>query len=71
MTLIVRSPSGVEPMLLTYVAFVLGFLTNLIGLGRCWDANIHFDSGDNLLYTCQPGQKKREIIAELDYHEGH
>jgi hypothetical protein len=39
-----------KDILLTHVAYVPGFLTNLFALGRCRRSGNHFDSGRNILY---------------------
>jgi hypothetical protein len=56
-----------KDILLTRVAYVPGFLTNLFALGRCRKSNIHFDSGRNLLYK----DKISNIVANLAYSHGH
>jgi hypothetical protein len=56
-----------KDILLTQVAYVPGFLTNLFALGRCRRSGIHFDSGHNILYK----DKLSRIIANLTYSHGH
>src|SRR4051812_1923998 len=62
-----RTPSGLRLLEITHVAYVPGFLTNLLALSRCRLTHIHFDSGRDLLYHRQPGN----VIAHLDYLSGH
>ena len=60
--------SGVKKdLLLTRVAYVPGFLTNLFALGRCRRSGIHFDSGRNILYK----DTASKVIADLTYRHGH
>jgi hypothetical protein len=56
-----------KDILLTRVAYVPSFLTNLFALGRCRKSNIHFDSGRNILYK----DRVSNVIAKLDYSHGH
>jgi hypothetical protein len=56
-----------KDILLTQVAYVPGFLTNLFALRRCRKFNIHFDSGRNILYK----NKISDIIVNLTYSHGH
>jgi hypothetical protein len=42
--------SGRQPFKLTYVAYILGFFTNVVSLSRCRSLNIHFNSRKNCLY---------------------
>jgi hypothetical protein len=56
-----------KDILLTQVAYVPGFLTNLFALGRCRRLGVHFDSGHNILYK----DKLSRIIANLTYSHGH
>jgi hypothetical protein len=62
-----KTPLGIRPLVLTYVAYVLGFITSLIGLARCCKIGIHFDLGRDLLYKGNP----ETILAYLDYDGGH
>ncbi|KAF2741614.1 hypothetical protein M011DRAFT_482414 [Sporormia fimetaria CBS 119925] len=55
MELKAKTPTGVRSLTLTHVAYVPGFITNLIGLARCRKMDIHFDSGRGLLYKGNPG----------------
>lgn len=50
----VDTPSGRQPFKLTYVAYIPGFFTNVVGLSRCRSLNIHFNSGKNCLYQRVP-----------------
>jgi hypothetical protein len=54
-------------ILLTHVAYVPGFLTNLFALGRCRRSSIHFDSGRNILYK----ERISNVVANLVYSQGH
>jgi hypothetical protein len=54
-------------ILLTHVAYVPGFLTNLFALGRCQRSSIHFDSGRNILYK----ERISNVVANLVYSQGH
>jgi hypothetical protein len=56
-----------KEILLTHVAYVPGFLTNLFALGRCRRLGIHFDSGHNILYK----EKISNVVANLAYSHGH
>jgi hypothetical protein len=56
-----------KDILLTHVAYVPGFLTNLFALGRCRRSDIHFDSGRNILYK----ERISNVVANLDYSHGH
>jgi hypothetical protein len=56
-----------KDILLTHVAYVPGFLTNLFALGRCRPSGIHFDSGRNILYK----EKISSVVANLAYRHGH
>jgi hypothetical protein len=56
-----------KDILLTQVAYVPGFLTNLFALGCCCKSKIQFDSGRNILYK----DKISNLIAHLAYSHGH
>ncbi|KAI1668846.1 hypothetical protein L13192_06305 [Pyrenophora tritici-repentis] len=56
-----------KDILLTHVAYVPGFLTNLFALGRCRRSGIHFDSGRNILYK----EKISSVVANFTYSHGH
>ncbi|KAI1668028.1 Pol protein [Pyrenophora tritici-repentis] len=56
-----------KDILLTHVAYVPGFLTNLFALGRCRRSGIHFDSGRNILYK----ERISNVVANLEYSHGH
>ena len=56
-----------KDLLLTHVAYVPGFLTNLFALGRCRRSSIHFDSGRNILYK----ERISNVVANLAYSQGH
>lgn len=67
MRLMANTPSGIQSLTLTHVAYVEGFITSLIGLARCRTMGIHFDSGRDLLYKDKPGA----VLAYLEYGGGH
>jgi hypothetical protein len=56
-----------KDILLTRVAYVPSFLTNLFALRRCRKSNIHYSSGRNILYK----DKISNVIANLAYSHGH
>jgi hypothetical protein len=56
-----------KDLLLTHVAYVPGFLTNLFALRRCRRSGIHFNLGRNILYK----ERISNIVANLDYSHGH
>jgi hypothetical protein len=56
-----------KDILLTHVAYVPRFLTNLFALGRCRSSGIHFDSGRDVLYK----DKISNVVANLTYNHGH
>ena len=63
----VDTPSGKQPFRLSYVAYILGFFTNVLGLSRCRSLDIHFDSGRNCLYQLVPSNP----VCYLEYKDGH
>jgi hypothetical protein len=67
MELMANTPTGVRSLKLTHVAYVEGFITSLIGLARCRNLGIHFDSGRDLLYKYDPGN----VLAYLEHDGGH
>jgi hypothetical protein len=58
---------GVRLLKLTYVAYVQGFVTSLIGLARCRKLDIHFDSGRDILYKGD----SETVLAYLEHDGGH
>ena len=58
-TLTVNTPQGPQKVLITNVALVPGFVTNLLSLSRCSNKGIHFDSGEDCLYSKAKGSMKR------------
>jgi hypothetical protein len=52
---------------LTYVAYVRGFITSLIGLAYCRKLGIHFNLGRDLLYKDDLGS----VLAYLEHNRGH
>ncbi|KAI0991671.1 hypothetical protein K3495_g16516, partial [Podosphaera aphanis] len=65
--IVARTPRGLQTLLLTHVAFVKGFLTSVLGLARCRNESIHFDSGRDILYK----HHSKNIVAQLEYNGGH
>jgi len=63
----VNTPTGRQPFKLTYVAYIPGFFTNVLGLSRCRSLDIHFDSGKNCLYQQAPSNP----VCYLEYKDGH
>jgi hypothetical protein len=60
-------PSGPRVMRLTMVAYVEGFFANILGLSRCRDQGVHFDSGRDLLYLRTP----QNVFCHLEFDKGH
>jgi hypothetical protein len=68
MTLMIRTPhDSMMEIQMTHVALVPGFITSVIGLGRCRAVDIHFDSGRDVLYHKDHGN----VLARLEYSNGH
>jgi hypothetical protein len=67
MELMAKTPTSVQPLILTHVAYVQGFITSLISLARCRKMGIHFDLGRDLLYKGDPGT----VLAYLEHDGGH
>jgi hypothetical protein len=65
--LCVETPSGRQPFKLTYVAYIPGFFTSVLGLSRCRSRDIHFDSGRNCLYQ----RDRSNPVCYLEYADGH
>jgi hypothetical protein len=65
--LLTDTPTGTEQIELTFVAYVPGFLTNVVGLSRCRSVGIHFDSGQDCLYQ----KRWNNVISKLQYMGGH
>jgi hypothetical protein len=63
--LLTNTPTGTEQIELTYVAYVPGFLTNVVGLSRCRSIAIHFDSGQDCLYQ----RKWNNVVSKLSIRE--
>lgn len=63
----VNTPSGKQPFKLTYVAYIPEFFTNVLGLSRCRNLDIHFNSGRNCLYQRVPSNP----VCYLEYKDGH
>jgi hypothetical protein len=54
-------------MKLTWVAYIPGFFTSVVGLSRSRSLGIHFDSGRDCLYQ----KKATNVICLLQYRDGH
>ena len=67
MTIRVKTPTGEGQMKLTWVAYIPGFFTSVVGLSRSRSLGIHFDSGRDCLYQ----KKASNIVCLLQYRDGH
>jgi hypothetical protein len=65
--LLINTPTGTEQTELTYVAYVAGFVTNIVSLSRCRSVGIHFDSGRDCLYQ----GRCNNVISKLQYMGDH
>jgi hypothetical protein len=65
----VNTPSGRQPFRLTYVAYIPGFFTNVVGLSRCSSLDIHFNSGRNCLYQRVPSDERHEKHVLCDVYQ--
>ena len=63
----IHSPQGVIKILLTEVAYVPTFFSNILGLSRCRAMGLHFDSGNDIIYR----SSTNEPVALLEYTDGH
>jgi hypothetical protein len=63
----INSPEGVIKILLTEVAYVPTFFSNILGLSRCRSLGLHFDSGSDMIYQAP----LRKPVALLEYIDGH
>ncbi|KAF2621446.1 hypothetical protein BU25DRAFT_354400, partial [Macroventuria anomochaeta] len=63
----VSTPTGQSQMKLTYVAYIPGFFTSVVGLSRSRPLGVHFDSGRDCLYQ----EKASNVICLLQYQDGH
>jgi hypothetical protein len=54
-------------MKLTWVAYIPGFFTSVVGLSRSRSLGIHFDSGRDCLYQ----KKASNVVCLLQYRDGH
>ena len=54
-------------MKLTYVAYIPGFFTSVVGLSRSQPLGVYFDSGCDCLYQGKPSN----AICLLQYQDGH
>jgi hypothetical protein len=66
-TIQVKTPTGEGQMKLTWVAYIPGFFTSVVGLSRSRSLGIHFDSGRDCLYQ----KKASNIVCLLQYRDGH
>ncbi|KAF7574075.1 hypothetical protein PtrM4_056980 [Pyrenophora tritici-repentis] len=71
-TIQVKTPTGEGQMKLTWVAYIPGFFTSVVGLSRSRSLGINFDSGRDCLY-----QKKASnfgavvVVVKLDNERGY
>jgi hypothetical protein len=63
----VNTPTGRQPFKLTYVAYIPSFFTSVLGLSRCREIDLHFDSGRDRLYQ----KDLSNPVCYLEYQEGH
>ncbi|KAF1925282.1 uncharacterized protein M421DRAFT_32260, partial [Didymella exigua CBS 183.55] len=63
----VKTPTGQSQMKLTYVAYIPGFFTSVVGLSRSRPLGVHFDSGRDCLYQGE----QSNVICLLQYQDGH
>jgi hypothetical protein len=63
----VKTPTGEGQMKLTWVAYIPGFFTSVVGLSRSRSLGIHFDSGRDCLYQ----KKASNVVCLLQYRDGH
>jgi hypothetical protein len=63
----VKTPTGEGQMKLTWVAYIPGFFTSVVGLSRSRSLGIHFDSGRDCLYQ----KKALNVVCLLQYRDGH
>jgi hypothetical protein len=54
-------------MKLTYVAYILGFFTSVVGLLRSRSLRVHFNLGRDCLYQ----GKLSNVICQLQFRDGH
>ncbi|KAF7450496.1 hypothetical protein A1F99_051120 [Pyrenophora tritici-repentis] len=66
-TIQVKTPTGEGQMKLTWVAYIPGFFTSVVGLSRSRSLGINFDSGRDCLYQ----KKASNVICLLQYRNGH
>jgi hypothetical protein len=66
-TIQVKTPTGEGQMKLTWVAYIPGFFTSVVGLLRSQSLGIHFDSGRDCLYQ----KKASNVVCVLQYRYGH
>lgn len=63
----VKTPTGEGQMKLTWVAYIPGFFTSVVGLSRSRSLGIHFDLGRDCLYQ----KNATHVICLLEYRDGH
>jgi hypothetical protein len=66
-TIQVKTPTGEGQMKLTWVAYIPGFFTSVVGLSRSRSLGIHFNSGRDCLYQ----KKASNVVCLLQYRDGH
>ncbi|PZD23455.1 hypothetical protein A1F97_11232, partial [Pyrenophora tritici-repentis] len=66
-TIQVKTPIGEGRMKLTWVAYIPGFFTSVVGLSRSRSLGINFDSGRDCLYQ----KNASNVICLLQYRDGH
>jgi hypothetical protein len=66
-TIQVKTPTREGQMKLTWVAYIPGFFTSVVGLLWSQSLGIHFDSGRDCLYQ----KKASNIVCLLQYRDGH
>ncbi|KAF2025066.1 hypothetical protein EK21DRAFT_23864, partial [Setomelanomma holmii] len=66
-TIQVETSTGEGQMKLTWVAYIPGFFTSVVGLLRSRSLGIHFDSGRDCLYQ----KKASNVVCLLQYRDGH
>jgi hypothetical protein len=63
----VKTPTGEGQMKLTWVVYILGFFTSVVGLSRSRSLGIHIDSGRE----CLNQKKASNVVCLLQYRDGH
>jgi hypothetical protein len=63
----VKTPTGEGQMKLTWVAYIPGFFTSVVGLSRSRSLGIHFESGRDCLYQ----KRLLNVVCLLQYRDCH